>query len=106
MVWEVSRYIMTKKDTLVGPSVLLDTVDLDTHYITKSPRQGLHIGMVVDHQLAEVESHTGISMLLWKKGSSASYAPGSQFGSLIGHQKCDSGEPHHWPRYTGDLPAT
>ena len=71
-----------KKDTLVGSSVLLDTHDLDTHHITKSPRQGLHTGMVVVHHLAEVEAHTGILMLLWKKGSSASYAPGSQFRSL------------------------
>ena len=53
---------MTKKDTLVGPSVLLDVPSLDTHYITKSPRQGLHIGMVVVHHLGEVEAQTGISM--------------------------------------------
>ena len=96
MAWEVFRHIRTMKDTLVGPSV----------YITKNLRQGFHTGIVVDHHLAEVEAQTGISMLLWKKGSSASNAPDPQFKPHIGSQKCDSGELYHCLRYTGDLPAT
>ena len=44
--------------------------------VSKFPRQGLHTGMVVDHHLAELDWNLNV---IWKKGSSASYAPDSQF---------------------------
>ena len=57
-------------------------------------------GMVGSQFHAEVGD---LSMVL-QMSSSVSYAPSSQFESLIGHQKCKTVV--GLTRYTGELPAT